>query len=161
MTTSTPTAPTIGRVKDLIDLTASMVTNEGVEMTLDASNFRDIVEGVNKNLQLRDYLMGLPMTYTIGESLAIVQFFRDNLDADDEQGIPFDTIAGAFYYEIEALDLALLLNSRGVDEKYPLAELLHRVYAAGWPAANFATMRNELHIKVVKTLEEIAGDLVA
>jgi hypothetical protein len=158
---ATTTAPTIGRVKDLIDLTASMIKIDGQEMTLDQADFRDIVEGVNKNLQLRDYLMGLPMTYTIGESLAIVQFFRDNLDADDEQGIPFDTIAGAFYYEIEALDLALLLNSRGVDEKYPLAELLHRVYAAGWPAANFATMRNELHIKVVKTLEEIAGDLVA
>ena len=158
---ATTTAPTIGRVKDLIDLTASMVTNEGVEMTLDASNFRDIVEGVNKNLQLRDYLMGLPITYTIGESLAIVQFFRDNLDADDEQGIPFDTIAGAFYYEIEAPDLANLLNSRGLEEKYPLAELLHRVYSAGWPAENFALMRNELHVKVLKNLEEIAADLIA
>jgi len=158
---ATTTAPTIGRVKDLIDLTASMIKTDGEEITLDESNFRDIVEGVNKNLQLRDYLLGLPMTYTLGESLAIVQFFRNNLAADDEQGIPFDTIAGAFYYEIEAPELARLLNSRGLDEGYSLAQLLHRVYAAGWPAAEFAKMRNELHAKVVKTLEEIAGEVIA
>jgi hypothetical protein len=158
---ATTTAPTIGRVKDLIDLTASMIKTDGEDMSLDASNFRDIVEGVNKNLQLRDYLLGLPTTYTLGESLAIIKFFRDNLDADDEQGIPFDTIAGAFYYEIGSLELAHLLNSRGVDEGYSLAELLERVYSANWPAESFAHMRQELHYKVVQTLEETAEDLVA
>ena len=160
MTTST-SAPTIGRVKNLIDLTASMVKIDGEEMSLDAADFADIVEGVNKNLQIRDYLMGLPMTYTLGESLAIIKFFRDNLDADDENLIPFSTIAGAFYYEIGSPELAELLNSHGLQAGYPLANLLARVYSAGWPAENFATMRDELHAKVLVTLDEIAGDLIA
>lgn len=160
MTTST-SAPTIGRVKNLIDLTASMVKIDGEEMSLDAADFADIVAGVNKNLQVRDYLMGLPMTYTLGESLAIVQFFRNNLDADDENLIPFSTIAGAFYYELGDNSLADLLNSHGLQAGYPLAKLLDRVYSAGWPAENFATMRDELHPKVLVTLDEIAGDLIA
>ena len=160
MTTST-SAPTIGRVRTLIDLTASMVKIDGEEMRLDKAAFNDIVEGVNKNLQLRDYLMGLPMTYTLGESLAIVQFFRNNLDADDENLIPFSTIAGAFYYENGDKSLADLLNSHGLQAGYPLAKLLDRVYSAGWPAENFATMRDELHAKVLANLDEIAGDLIA
>ena len=160
MTTST-SAPTIGRVKNLIDLTASMVKIDGEEMSLDAADFADIVAGVNKNLQIRDYLMGLPMTYTLEESLAIVQFFRNNLDADDENLIPFSTIAGAFYYELGDKSLADLLNSHGLKAHYPLAGLLDRVYSAGWPAENFATMRDELHPKVLVNLDEIAGDLIA
>lgn len=160
MTTST-SAPTIGRVKNLIDLTASMVKIDGEEMRLDKAAFNDIVEGVNKNLQIRDYLMGLPITYTLGESLAIVQFFRNNLDADDENLIPFSTIAGAFYYELGDRSLADLLNSHGLQAGYPLAKLLDRVYSAGWPAENFATMRDELHSKVLVNLDEIAGDLIA
>lgn len=160
MTTST-SAPTIGRVRTLIDLTASMVKIDGEEMTLDAADFADIVAGVNANLQIRDYLMGLPMTYTLGESIAIVQFFIDNLDADDVKAIPFATIKGAFYYEIGSPELAELFNSRGLQAGYPLANLLARVYSAGWPAENFATMRDELHAKVLENLDEIAGDLIA
>jgi hypothetical protein len=159
--TTMNTAPTIGRVKDLIDLTASMIKTDGQEMTLDDANFRDIVEGVNKNLQLRDYLLGLPMTYTLEESISIVSFFIDNL-ADDEEGtIAFKTIKGAFYYELGAPNISALLNSHGLDEGYPLAQLLHRVYSAGWPAEEFAKMRDQLHSKVVANLEEIASDLIA
>lgn len=157
-TTSAPT--TIGRVKDLIDLTASMIKSDGEEMRLDAPNFADIVAGVNKNLDLRDYLMGLPLTYTLGESLAIVQFFRANLDADDDNLIPFSTIAGAFYYELGNKSLADLLNSHGLEAHYPLAGLLDRVYSAGWPAESFATMRQDLHAKVVQALEEKKADLI-
>jgi hypothetical protein len=152
--TTTTSVPTIGRVKDLIDLTASMVKIDGEEISLDAANFADIVEGVNKNLALRDYLLGLPTEYTLGESLAIVQFFRDNLAADDRKLIPFSTIAGAFYYELGDKSLADLLNSHGLEAGYPLAKLLDRVYSAGWPAESFATMRDDLHKKVVAELEE-------
>jgi hypothetical protein len=137
-----------------------MIKTDGEEMSLNDADFRDIVEGVNKNLQLRDYLLGLPTAYTLGESLAIVKFFKDNLDDDDENSIPFKTILGAFYYEMEAPELATLLNYHGLEEKYPLAQLLHRVYSAGWPAEEFAKMRDQLHSKVVANLEEIASDLI-
>jgi hypothetical protein len=161
MTTSTPTAPTIGRVKDLIDLTASMIKIDGQEMTLDEADFRDIVAGVDANLQLRDYLLGLPTTYTLEESISVLTYFLNNL-ADDDQGvIAFKTVQGAFYYEAGKPELACLFNSYGLEKGYSLAKLLDRVYSMGWPAENFASMRNELHVKVVQTLEEIAGDLVA
>jgi hypothetical protein len=159
--TTTTSAPTIERVKDLIDLTASMVTSEGVEISLNASELADIVEGVNVNLHLRDYLLGLPSSYTLAESISIVQYFRDNLAADDEKVIPFSTVMGAFYFEMNAPELAELLNSHGLEEEYPLAKLLSRVYAAGWPAGAFASMREDLHKKVVAALEESKSELIA
>jgi hypothetical protein len=158
--TTTTSAPTIGRVRHLIDLTASMIKIDGEEMSLDKADFNDIVEGVNKNLHLRDYLLGLPTAYTLGESLAIVKFFKDNLDDDDNNSIPFKTIMSAFYYEIEAPELADLLNSHGLESKYPLAQLLDRVYRANWPVESFAKMRDELHSKVVKELEDNAKELI-
>jgi hypothetical protein len=38
------------------------------------------------------------------------------------------------------------------DPSYPLARLLRRSFAAGWPPSSFSTMRAELHPKVVAKL---------
>jgi hypothetical protein len=40
------------------------------------------------------------------------------------------------------------------DGQYPLALLLKRVFAAGWPAETFATMRTELHPKITAAIFE-------
>jgi hypothetical protein len=47
----------------------------------------------------------------------------------------------------KALDRAL-----ADDERYPLAGLLRRVFNAGWPPESFATMRAELHPKVLASI---------
>ena len=40
------------------------------------------------------------------------------------------------------------------DKDYPLAQLLRRVYAAGWEPKSFAHMRDDLHPKVEATIFE-------
>jgi hypothetical protein len=67
---------------------------------------------------------------------------------------PVATLFSAVNYEkgdgsmaTKALDKALT-----DDPNYPLAKLLKRVYAAGWPPDSFAKMRAELHPKVISAL---------
>ena len=67
---------------------------------------------------------------------------------------PVATLFSAVNYErgdgsmaSKALDMAFADQAN-----YPLAKLLKRVYAAGWPPESFAKMRTELHPKVVATL---------
>ena len=67
---------------------------------------------------------------------------------------PVATLFSAINYErgdgsmaSKALDIAFKDQ-----QNYPLAKLLKRVYAAGWPPESFAKMRAELHPKVVATL---------
>ena len=51
------------------------------------------------------------------------------------------------------------MQAQLLDPDYSLAKLLDRVFKAGWPKDALASMRNELHPKVVETFkveEELA-----
>ena len=54
--------------------------------------------------------------------------------------------------------IMLLTNS---DSEYPLAKLLQRVYAAGWEPKSFASMRAELHPKVVEGIFQLHPKMAA
>jgi hypothetical protein len=73
----------------------------------------------------------------------------------------FYTLLSAFYYEVGDKELAYvsLVQAQLLNPDYSLAKLLDRIFKAGWNGAEFATMRNELHPKVVETFkveEELA-----
>jgi len=105
-----------------------------------------------KDLQVRDYAMGLTDSENIE---GLWKMWRWLLNIAPAGFIaPVASLFSAVCYEksegalaIKALDQALADNS-----KYPLALLLRRVYAAGWPPESFATMRKELHPKVCAAL---------
>jgi len=63
----------------------------------------------------------------------------------------------AYAYEAENREEAFshLNEAKRIDSTNSLALLLGRVFSAGWPPASFASMRNELHPKVVEGLKEI------
>ena len=67
---------------------------------------------------------------------------------------PVASLYSAVSYEQGEGALAVKLLDQALDAQsaYPLALLLRRVYAAGWPAESFATMRKELHPKVCAAL---------
>jgi hypothetical protein len=69
---------------------------------------------------------------------------------------PIACIVAAMAYESGDGALAQKALDRALadDEKYPLAQLLRRVFNAGWPPESFAQMRNELHPKVIATIFE-------
>jgi hypothetical protein len=67
---------------------------------------------------------------------------------------PIACIVAAMAYEGGDGALAQKAIDRALvdDEKYPLAQLLRRVFSAGWPPESFAQMRAELHPKVIATI---------
>jgi hypothetical protein len=157
MTTST--AVTIGEVKKLIDILAIDNRALGQDLSMDKYRFNEVVNGINSDLDLRDYLLGLPMEYTLEECASLMDYFINNL-LDDERVTPFYTVLSAYNYELGDKVKANAYLARGLQDKYPLAGLLHRVYSAGWEIDAFASMRNELHHKVVKALEDKANDTI-
>ena len=72
---------------------------------------------------------------------------------------PVATLLAATAYEKGDGVLAQSALDRALehDDEYPLAHLLKRVFAAGWPPETFATMRRELHPKISSAIfDEVA-----
>jgi hypothetical protein len=67
---------------------------------------------------------------------------------------PIASLFSAVSYEKGDGALAQRSLDRAFDDdpKYPLAKLLRRVYAAGWPPESFTRMRADLHPKVCASL---------
>lgn len=158
MTTMT-TAATIGEIKDLIDLVANDSNINGQDISIDELKFDQIVHGVNENLHLRDYLLGLPIEHSMENCIDVVSFFINNL-LGKESAIPFYTILSAYHYELGEKIASKKYLTHGLNADYPLALLLDRIYSANWATDAIGSMRNELHHKVVKQLEESADQLI-
>ena len=116
---------------------------------------------VNNDLQIRDFLLGgLPNAFG---SAGAVSFCSAVLPLIDEaHRAPFYTLMSAFYYELGDVELATasLVQAEVLNPDYPLAHLLNRVVAQGWPSSTFVQMRTELHPKVVETITSNLDHLV-
>jgi hypothetical protein len=104
------------------------------------------------DLQVRDYAMG----FTTTENIEIVNSMWQWLLEIAPSGhiAPVAALYSAISYERGDSKLAVetLEKSIADQQKYPLALLLHRVYAANWLPESFATMRKDLHPKVCAAL---------
>lgn len=153
MTTATASPiVTIKKVKDLIDVSIGEFIAHDQDYCIDEDDFQSIVLGVNSDLDLRDYVLGLPVDHDIELVRGWISFFIQEISEDDDQRVPFHTIFSALSYEINDPTRALAYLSLGLQKDYPLANLLSRVYSAGWPSGALASMRAELHPKVVESL---------
>ncbi|MFZ4064347.1 MAG: DUF4192 family protein [Candidatus Nanopelagicaceae bacterium] len=105
-----------------------------------------------RDLQVRDYAMGLTNKENIEMLWKMWQWLLSITPAG--YAAPVASLFSAINYEMGDGPLAskLLEQALSDDSTYPLAKLLRRVYAAGWPAESFATMRKELHPKVCAAL---------
>ena len=104
------------------------------------------------DLQVRDYAMGFTTTENLGTISSMWQWLVAIVPS--EQSAPVASVYSAVSYEQGEGALAdkLLDQALAAQGSYPLALLLRRVYAAGWPAESFATMRKDLHPKVCAAL---------
>lgn len=155
-----PATVTIKQVKDLIDTSIGEFIAHDQDYCIDEDEFQSIVLGVNSDLDLRDYVLGLPVDYPIEDVRSWIAFFIGELSEDDGDRVAFHTIFSALSYELNDPVRALAYLSLGLQNDYPLANLLHRVYSAGWPSGALSTMRQELHSKVVQALEDKASQSV-
>ena len=104
------------------------------------------------DLQVRDYAMGI---YDTENSETLWSMWRWLMRiAPAGYVAPVATLFAVTSYERGEGVLAQRALERTFDDdpKYPLGRLLRRSFAAGWPPSSFASMRAELHPKVVAKL---------
>ncbi len=105
-----------------------------------------------QDLQVRDYAMG---TVTASTIELLWKFWRELATlAPYKLKAPALTIFAAICYELEDSVAAqdALTEALFDDPDYPLAKLLRRVFAAGWPPESLAIMRSELHPKICSSI---------
>jgi hypothetical protein len=105
-----------------------------------------------RDLQVRDYAMGITDEDNIEAMWSMWRWLLRLAPAGEIA--PVASLFSSVCYERGEGALAARALDRALadDSSYPLAKLLRRVYAAGWPPESFATMRKELHPKVCAAL---------
>lgn len=108
--------------------------------------------GRMSDVQVRDYALGVHDEDSYDLYFAM---WRELLRLAPRGFVaPIACILAAMAYESGDGALAQKALDRAIadDERYPLAQLLRRVFNAGWPPESFAQMRAELHPKVIATI---------
>ena len=105
-----------------------------------------------RDLQVRDFAMGITNDENIQTLCAMWSWLMHVTPAG--YLAPVTALYSAISYEQGDASIAIKAIEQALqdDPKYPLALLLRRVYAAGWPPSSFANMRRELHPKVCAAL---------
>jgi len=116
-------------------------------LPLEDERLEKVIFAVNNDLQVRDWVMGMPARFTMEESIEFVKYMAVHTTQQD--GVPFVTIYSMFEFErgnidaaVNMLDYALKVNSN-----YSLAKLLERMYTK-LPPETVTTMREQLDDKV-------------
>ena len=119
-----------------------------------------LIYSINNELQIRDYLLGLPNTFPLETCKEFLSYLGASVDESESYSIL--TILSAYHYEQNEIELCALALATALEIKndYNLAQLLDRVYEANWPKETFVQMRNELHSKVIANLEEMSEELI-
>jgi hypothetical protein len=149
---------TIGRgVESINALVHSFMDSQELSPELIA----DMAEVVSADLATRDYLMGLPLELSVPDSIRFAETIIPLVD--EKHRAPFYAVLSAYHYENGDTPSAFLslLECQKLAPNYSLANLLDRVFRAGWPAPAWASMRNELHPKVQADLAERKDDLIS
>ena len=114
----------------------------------DDDHIAEIAAGMQKDIQLRDFVLGLPSERKIEDVNTYLAYFVDSVP--DEFIAPVGSVLAANLYSLEQTDSAkeLLAKVQEANPSYSLSNLLKRVFNSGWPASAFSTMTEELHPKV-------------
>ncbi len=113
----------------------------------DFDHIAEVTAGLNKDIQLRDFVLGLPSERPIAAVNAYLACFMDTVPG--EFIAPVASILAANLYSIEDKTAqSVLSHALENNPRYSLANLLNRVFNSGWPAGAFKTMTEELHPKV-------------
>ena len=126
--------------------------NNDIELT--DEKLEAVILAVNSDLQVRDWLMGLPNRWTLDEGIKLMQYLC--VQAPTEDLVPFVTLQSIYYYEQGNTEKATTLINYALrlDSSYALATLIQKIYSLGWPIESFQNMRDELDVKI---LEECYG----
>jgi tetratricopeptide (TPR) repeat protein len=118
-----------------------------------AKHIAEVAVACGDYLHLRDFLLGLSTEKPKDKVISYLALLNDILS--EEHAVPTITVLSSYMYEMEQPNnaRALLDKALEIDPEYPLANLLDRVYNAGWPAHMLTEMSQQLHSNIVKTIE--------
>lgn len=140
----------------------SLINNSVLDFQdgLSQDTIEKIVYAINNEIQVRDYMLGIPETYSLATAVEFVKYLGSSVDEEDI--VPLVTIASVYEYENEnyATSAMLLCKAQDINPTYSLAILLDRVFEANMPADSFAGMRKQLHPQVIAKLEEMKNQLI-
>ena len=98
------------------------------------------------DIQVRDFSMGILDKHD--NVLPALNYLLDKAPTDTEFiNAPACLLATYLYERGDSASAAITLTN--AQQHYSLGMLLRRVMASGWPSTSFASMREELHPKVV------------
>lgn len=114
-----------------------------------------IVFASNNEIQIRDYLVGLPLDYPLETCISFLKYISSRANSKDTYAL--DTVEAMLQYESGNIARAnqLLDIVQEFKSDYSLAHLMRRVIQAGWSSDSVADMRNHLAPSVVEILNEM------
>jgi len=114
----------------------------------DDDHIAEIAAALQKDIQLRDFVLGLPSEREVAAVNKYLTYFYDTVPT--KFIAPIASVLAANLYSMEEVDSAkeILHNAIVHNPSYSLANLLNRVFNTSWPAGAFKTMTEELHPKV-------------
>jgi hypothetical protein len=143
---------TTGEAKLVLDKVIKQIAEQTGNILIAEDDVQIIGYALENNLQLRDYLMGLTSDGLSVESVAnILRVIVVLLNSAELPAYPVETVLASYKYRLGDSDALTMLNA-GLNRNYSLAQLLQRVFNAGWSAQEFAKMSDQLHAKVVAEL---------
>jgi len=117
------------------------------EMQPSEEHVAEMAAALQKDIQLRDFVLGLPSERPIEAVNTYLASFMDVVPS--EFIAPVASILAANLYSIEDTSAKdVLSQALENNPSYSLAQLLNRVFNSGWPASAFKEMTEELHPKV-------------
>jgi hypothetical protein len=136
--------------KEVVGIIEESINND---IPLTDESLEKVIYAVNNDLNIRDWVLGMPNRFTLDESIDFVRYMAVHTTADD--GVPFITINAAFEYERSNMDTAVKMveYARSINKNYSLAFLLDQWFGKLTPDI-FETMRKELDPKVVEACME-------
>ena len=141
---------TVGEAVELIH-DSIMTFEDGLPI----ADISAIIYAINNEIQIRDYLLGLPDTFPMDTCKSFLSYIADSVDGADRYSV--ETVLSAYFFETGDMQMSAILLATALDTKsdYSLALLLKRVIEANWAPDSFRQMREELHPRVIEALEEM------
>lgn len=145
--------------KQACELIRSYMGKEEKDMP-SGSDLTKIVYAVNNDMQVRDFLLGLPQYYDTQEVINFLEHMCS--EAPIVEDIPFFTAVAALAYEngngaefFKHIGYVMVHNP-----DYSLARVLAKAAASGYPGTMLAKMREELHAKVMTICYTVEPDFI-
>jgi hypothetical protein len=143
---------TTGESKLILDKVILQIANGDSESLISDSDVAIISYAIEHNLQLRDYLMGLANdTYEIREVINILNVLVDLCNQGEVIAYHIETVIASYMYQIGDSETPIMLIS-ALEQDYPLAKLLKRLFLAEWDPKNLTIMSKQLHPEIIEEL---------